>query len=276
MKCGSTFSCWIDGSKNVVSASELKTVNCKEIRVGCKVKMLYGKRWYYGKAVAIEYLDRVASEENVNNFCSNHPIDKSTFEYQNDVTDSDEDVPLAKLKQFYNLGPASNNNSDEDVSFSKQKQLDNLGNESNNKDINDNLYMQQNSANDLLEPNDTYLSIDNDDSDADPTVCCEVRYCKKEVFSACPYCDILLCFQHFNEDLRNCNHGRNIHMEIIEEPEDCVTNTVTAVQPVIHPESFIMDGEEREATTIKTPKINKQKLAKSLRNIVGKRHRSRQ
>ncbi|XP_018575336.1 uncharacterized protein LOC108914106 [Anoplophora glabripennis] len=67
----------------------------------------------------------------------------------------------------------------------------------------------------------------------------------------------------FNEYLSNCNHGKNIH---IEEPEYCVTNPVTAVQPVIHPEYFIMDGDEREGTTIKTRKANKQKLAKSLRN----------
>lgn len=43
------FVCWTGESKDVVSASELKTVKCrrsrsKEISVGYKAKMLYGKR----------------------------------------------------------------------------------------------------------------------------------------------------------------------------------------------------------------------------------------
>ena len=48
------------------------------------------------------------------------------------------------------------------------------------------------------------------DSDKDPEFkqTCEVRCCKKEVWAACHKCLILVCWEHFNEEVESCNdHG---------------------------------------------------------------------
>lgn len=47
---------WKNGSKNFAYANELKSVNCEVIQVGCGMKILYKKLWYYGKVY--EYLER--------------------------------------------------------------------------------------------------------------------------------------------------------------------------------------------------------------------------
>ena len=48
------------------------------------------------------------------------------------------------------------------------------------------------------------------DSDSDPEYkqTCEVHLCKKEVWAACPRCLILVCWDHFMEDISTCaDHG---------------------------------------------------------------------
>lgn len=97
-----------------------------------------------------------------------------------------------------------------------------------------------------------------DDSDADPTVTCEVGECRDEVFAACPRCEILLCFIHWNEDFGDCFHGRGSNLL----PRNL---SLTESLDKTVPESFNMDGEEREGNP-KVKKQNKQKIAKELRN----------
>lgn len=65
---------WKNGTHNVVDSSELKTVNCKEIKLGCSVKMLYKRRWYYGTVLDVESKCEVTS------------------------SDSEDNTPLSKLK----------------------------------------------------------------------------------------------------------------------------------------------------------------------------------
>lgn len=49
------------------------------------------------------------------------------------------------------------------------------------------------------------------DSDADsefnPGVC-EVRRCKEDVWAACEECEILLSYDHFLEEVKACEHGK--------------------------------------------------------------------
>lgn len=47
---------WNDGSKNVVDAKELVSAYKSEniLKTGCKVKMYYRQRWYYGEILDTE------------------------------------------------------------------------------------------------------------------------------------------------------------------------------------------------------------------------------
>lgn len=47
---------WQDGSKNVVDIKELISVDNSEkiLKTGCKVKMYYKQRWYYGEILDTE------------------------------------------------------------------------------------------------------------------------------------------------------------------------------------------------------------------------------
>ena len=50
------------------------------------------------------------------------------------------------------------------------------------------------------------------DSDRDPEYnvgACEVRFCKGEVWAACHMCEILVCWDHFMEEITSCKqHGK--------------------------------------------------------------------
>lgn len=107
-----------------------------------------------------------------------------------------------------------------------------------------------------------------DDSDLDPTVTCEVGQCKDEVFAACPYCNIFLCFDHLNVDFTNCNHHRNSNKEVVLHIALGPVRDQNAHKKPVLPESFLVEGVEREGST-KKKKTNKQKIAKSLRNQGG-------
>lgn len=89
---------WQDGSKNVVVANELRTVKCKHLKVGCVVKMHYVNKWYYGKVLDIdtstENLDSSDSEDNLPLAKLKHTLTT------NESFDSEDDVPLAKVKQI--------------------------------------------------------------------------------------------------------------------------------------------------------------------------------
>ena len=119
------------------------------------------------------------------------------------------------------------------------------------------------------------------DSDSDPEYkqTCEVHLCKKEVWAACQRCLILVCWDHFMEDISTCaDHGvilrenkkkereeslitRNIPFEqsqnVVENTEqtvECEQRHTVAVedaekgeQPT--PEVFFVEGSPKESAT---------------------------
>lgn len=52
---------WDDGNKNVVDFKELKRADKTKsvLNIGCRVKMKYNAKWYYGKIIATEEHDSV-------------------------------------------------------------------------------------------------------------------------------------------------------------------------------------------------------------------------
>lgn len=67
---------WDDGTKNVVASTDLKTVKCKQIKVGNKVRMRWNKKWYYGTV-----------------------LDKENVVGANSESSSDDDVVLSKIAE---------------------------------------------------------------------------------------------------------------------------------------------------------------------------------
>ena len=94
----------------------------------------------------------------------------------------------------------------------------------------------------------------------DPTYIqsCEAPHCKREVFSSCHICLKLLCYEHFEEYSDSCATHTKTHKN---------KKRVT-IQKQNKPEDFIIEGEGKEnETLLKTPRVNKFKLAKNLRDM---------
>ena len=55
---------WDDGDKNVVDFKEPKCVDKTKsvLNIGCRVKMKYNAKWYYGKIIATEEHGSVLEE----------------------------------------------------------------------------------------------------------------------------------------------------------------------------------------------------------------------
>lgn len=157
---------WRDNSKNVVAANELQTVNCKNLTVGCSVKMCYVKKWYYGKVLDIQTVSE----------------DSHSF-------DSEDDVPLANLKQTQNT-----------------------------------INLKETERTNPIDSCDDISEFPIYDSDDDPPFgICEAHKCTGEVFAACHRCEVLLCFRHFIEERDSCEHGKEqkcIQEEFVVEGED--------------------------------------------------------
>ena len=101
------------------------------------------------------------------------------------------------------------------------------------------------------------------DSDQDPEYRqnCEVIHCKNEVWAACHGCLILVCWEHFHEEITSCTeHGTRSRKETDEEESAIESNiaceqrqnvlenmekTVT-LENTIWPENFIVEGSARE------------------------------
>lgn len=125
-------------------------------------------------------------------------------------TDTDEEIPLAKLRHFEGIDdiPLSELRSRKFLSTPKS---DTTNNDTNHSLVEDFIY----------------------DSDADPEFQlgkCEVEGCAEDVWSACETCSILVCFDHCNEDVEFCSeHGqilskrlqeRNYQVEVPESNHD--------------------------------------------------------
>ena len=101
------------------------------------------------------------------------------------------------------------------------------------------------------------------DSDADPPykATCEYYQCKREVWSSCHRCLILLCYDHFMDNPHCDYHTKCIVKKTIKR--------ITSVNKDLQPEQHQVEGsgKEGESSQSKKKKINKQKLSKCLRNV---------
>ncbi|KAG5898989.1 hypothetical protein JTB14_004708 [Gonioctena quinquepunctata] len=107
------------------------------------------------------------------------------------------------------------------------------------------------------------------DSDAAPPyrATCEVYKCKREVFSSCHRCLILLCFDHYENYYDSCNDhsskkARHNKIFLNESTNDTNKKRENNVS-----ERYAVEGSEKEGTLIKVPLVNKQKVARSLRSM---------
>ncbi|XP_050301671.1 uncharacterized protein LOC126739891 isoform X2 [Anthonomus grandis grandis] len=80
---------WDDGDKNVVDFKELKCADKTKsvLDIGCRVKMKYKEKWYYGKIIATEEHGSVLEEST------------ETISSDNSWDDTD-NLPLSKVKEF--------------------------------------------------------------------------------------------------------------------------------------------------------------------------------
>lgn len=249
---------WQDGTKNVVSSSELMFRGT--LKKGTQVKMFYQNKWYSGKVILTE---RAIDISDKNNSKDNVPVSESTKKVNtpdidsvseftkkvdtpdvDSLSDSSDNVPLAQIRAKILSDFSSHQNMD-------VKKPD------NESEISEEPFY---------------------DSDADPpyTATCEYYRCKGEVWSSCQRCLILLCYDHFMHN-PNCDYHTN---RIVKKKIRRITSTNQDLQPEQH--HVEGSGKEGELSQRKEGKFNKQKLAKRLRNsgreyvtLKGKTVRSR-
>lgn len=229
---------WEDGTKNVVLSSELMFRGV--LKKGTKVKMFYEKKWYNGKVILTECDINISDEHNsdyvpVPTKEVNKLDVKSASEFRNQVdipdvdslSDSSDNVPLAQIKAMI-LSESLNN----------QKMA-------------------------ISDDNESEISEPVYDSDADPpyTATCEYYRCKGEVWSSCHRCWILLCHDHFMDN-PHCDYHTT---RIVKKKITRITNVNSDLQPEQHQ----VEGSEKEGEPSQRKKgiVNKQKVAKRLRNL---------
>lgn len=205
---------WEDGTENCVSLSELQTVNKdKKITLGAKVKMFYEEKWYYGTVTVTETSKGVKI------------LPQKRHRLESSASDSSEDtVPLSVIKKNLKI---SNDNTGDPCGMSVNNTLQ------DNHKTSDEIIINYNVENDnityclprvttVIDYEDVDIS-DLDDPEYRPDILkhqeldleethydryipqsCEVNNCQQEVFSSCFHCSILLCFDHFEENISNC------------------------------------------------------------------------
>lgn len=199
-------------------------------------------------------------------------------------SDSEDDIPLSHLKNKFKtsetlsccLDPSMDFQNPEEV---KDLQTDNINEPSTihyenlltqgQRDIithlNDDMFSDTCSDQILM-------SVSDYDSDKDPEFhpgICELRSCREDVWAACVDCDILLCYEHFIEDIVSCDqHEAAIKTDgkrSLSNEMDLNTISPDGIQlneQMMIPEHFTVEGSEKEAREEKIPRINKQKEAK--------------
>lgn len=261
---------WDDGSENCVYTKELCVLQKgTKIRRGVRVKMLYENKWYYGIVTVTEEEEK----------CNERLSDKTEESKKNgkkgrvSPTSSSDEQPLVNLKSITKpldviaklpgkcanskatlrkgrVSPSSSSDeqpianylTSETKMLSATKQLP--MNVCENEDI-------SGSSTSVVSDDASILPF-SDLDDPDYVQTCEVDSCKKEVFSSCFRCSILLCWEHFEEEVLTCEeHGKS----------RLLTTYIRR-----HPEEFAVEGGSMEHTRTKEKKVDKRKLAKSLRN----------
>ncbi|GFR64317.1 hypothetical protein ElyMa_003629300, partial [Elysia marginata] len=119
------------------------------------------------------------------------------------------------------------------------------------------------------------------DSDKDPEFrpgACEVRKCKVEVWAACTECKMMLCFDHFNEDVVSCsNHGSSTRKPKRKRKHAfdkgmAVSDTKQVVRgsekgEKSFPEDYTVEGVEKEGVQRKKARINTRKEEKKKKDL---------
>ena len=232
---------WQDGTKNVVSSSELMFRSA--LKKGTKVKMFYEKKWYSGEVMLTESDINISDEHDSDyvpvftkkvNTLDVDSVKEFTSQVDNSdvdsLSDSSDNVPLAQIRARM----LSSFSSDQKIAVPEEPD------------------------------NKSELSEEPvHDSDADPpyTATCEHNQCKEEVWSSCHRCLILLCYNHFMDN-PHCDYHKTY---IVKNKIKRITNVHNNLQPEQHQvEGSVREGESSQS---KKKKGNKQKLSKRLRNL---------
>ncbi|XP_072391866.1 uncharacterized protein [Diabrotica undecimpunctata] len=137
-----------------------------------------------------------------------------------------------------------------------------IGSESDNTD---NSEKNNKKSSDHLNNGDPYSDIDlSDTNDPTYTQCCEVPKCKGEVFSSCFRCQILLCWNHFMEDLPTCDKHRNQD----SSDDSFVSKRRYRKKKKIDnrkPEDYNVEGASKEYEREVLTRTNKKRVAQVLR-----------
>lgn len=256
---------WTDGTENIVLSSQIRVVDkSKPLKKGAEVKMYWKpeKKWYFGRVIAVENNCFSSSDSESNIFVNMQSEDSNSGS-------SDDDIPLQLIKQklattvtcqtnICAVMDKTDGNNEPDIIQTKQTnmsgiqttQMDQLKTGTSAKlDVNgDEKVLSSHS-----EPSEF-----EDNSDEDPTYVqtCELQFCKEEVFSACPHCLKLLCWNHFsNDDSCGCR--------------GVVPNRSTADKVVDVPGNYTVEGNpsEREPDLVMKKKENRKKTATKMRNL---------
>lgn len=283
---------WTNDSLDWVQTNKLKSVNLNdEFIIGTSVKMLNNEKWRFGTI-----LDAVCDGSSSD---KNEPLCKirtrARKQSQEINSSSDDDIALCQLRSKYlKKYSTSNIKSDESISKTEVTNTSTIPEDvktgpSTQPDVQKFIGTDVNSGNNIItEPialndkdnneeingqaidddsykGDPYSDIDLSDTN-DPTYvqCCEVPNCKGEVFSSCFRCQILLCWDHFIEDLPTCDKHRN------QESSDDLSGTKVGQNKrkktdKRKPEDFNVEGASKEYEREVTKKINKKKMSKALR-----------
>ncbi|GFS06887.1 hypothetical protein ElyMa_006556700 [Elysia marginata] len=119
------------------------------------------------------------------------------------------------------------------------------------------------------------------DSNKDPEFrpgACEVRKCKVEVWAACTECEMMLCFDHFNEDVVSCsNHGKSTRKPKRKRKHAfdkgmAVSDTKQVVRgsdkgEKSFPEDYTVEGVEKEGVQRKKARVNTRKEEKKKKDF---------
>lgn len=154
-------------------------------------------------------------------------------------SDGEYDLPLSAVRRY-----SSDSEYDVPLSMLRKKYL--LGNRRNENNCST-LTLESSNVED--DPHSQVELLDHEDPDYYPT--CEASGCKKEVWSSCHKCLILLCWDHFINDSPCEVHNRSF--------------AERACRIVQTPEYFTVEGEEKIEHSNKQ-KVNRKKEASIKRN----------
>lgn len=256
---------WTNGTKNVVSLSELTPVDKEQYLIkDTKVKMLYKKRWYYGTILMLDdsQCEDISSDDEqvladflplsrFNNYKDDSKkMKRNAFEImkkctpldstiESDVDDSDLDPDHKELCEIKKCTSVGENTCLCGLllcvtHWSPSKCDHNLLESSDDSIVlNTPTKKKQKLMKTTLTP-EKAKTLDNSET---LPASCSSKYCDQEIFAACTKCLALLCFRHFDEDDDCQNHTENF---MNETPPDELQNER-------EPESFILEGSTREA-----------------------------